>query len=182
MKSNIFNRIVLLLLVLVPLLLQAQDQRLVKTKVADILALLPAEDNQQASRLYRELLTLGDDGLMLVTEGVLPNGKAEGVASRYAVSLLTHYATTKEEKARIEKVYLNALSKANNAEVKAYFISNLKLIGSNESVKSLAGYISDKDLFDPAVSALVTIALVIAGGHELISRILFCSCLDKGCF
>jgi hypothetical protein len=65
---------------------------------------------------------------------VQPNGKAEGVASRYAVSLLTHYATTKEEKARIEKIYLSALSKANDSEVKAYFVSNLKLIGSNESM------------------------------------------------
>ena len=33
----------------------------------------------------------------------------------------------------------------------------LKLIGSNESVKALASYISNKDLFDPAVSSLVSI-------------------------
>ena len=83
------------------MLLNAKDQRLVKTKVADVLALLPATDNQQASRLFQELINLGDEGLIMVTEKVQPNGNAEGVASRYAVSLLTHYATTKEEKAKI---------------------------------------------------------------------------------
>ena len=105
----------------------------------------------------RSLMSFGDEGLMLVTDGVQPNGKAEGVASRYAVSLLTHYSTAKEEKVKIEKIYLSALNKATDTEVKAYFISNLKLVGSNESVKALAAYISDKDLFDPAVSSLVSI-------------------------
>jgi HEAT repeat protein len=107
--------------------------------------------------LYQELLNLGDEGLGLVTEGVQPNGKVEGLPSRYAVSLLTHYATSKDEKARIERIYLAALSKSSDAEVKDYFIKNLQVIGSNESVKSLAAYIKDKDLFDPAVSALVSI-------------------------
>ncbi len=157
MNSRLFNHITLLFLILAPLFMQAQDQRLVKTKVADVLALLPAGDNQQASRLYKELLNLGDEGLVMVTDGVLPNGQTEGIASRYAVSLLTHYSTSKDEKARIEKVYLNALSKSTDTEVKAYFISNLKLIGSGESVKALAGYIANSDLFDPAVSALVSI-------------------------
>ena len=157
MKSKLLNYITLFVLVLATFLTQAQDQRLVKTKVADVLALLPAADNEQADRLYKELLNLGDEGLMMVADGVLPNGKPEGIASRYAVSLLTHYSSSKEEKGRIEKVYLTALSKSNDLEVKAYFISNLKLIGSGESVGALAAYISNKDLFDPAVSALVSI-------------------------
>jgi len=157
MKSKLFNYITLFVLILATFLTQAQDQRLVKTKVADVLALLPAADNQQAARLYKELLDLGDEGLMMVADGVLPNGKPEGIASRYAVSLLTHYSSSKEEKGRIEKVYLNALNKSNDVEVKAYFISNLKLVGSGESVGALASYIGNKDLFDPAVSALVSI-------------------------
>jgi hypothetical protein len=135
----------------------AQDQRLLKTKVADVLALLPATDNEQGKRLFRELLTLGDEGMVMIMNGVVPNGNAEGTSSRYAVSLLTHYVTSAEDKTKIENAYLVALSKASDPEVKAYFISNLKLVGSNESVKALANYIGDKDLFDPAVSALVSI-------------------------
>ena len=157
MKPNKFTRITLLLLVLLPLFLTAQDQRLVKTKLADVLSLLPATDNQQANRLFHELINLGDEGLVMLTDGVQPNGNVTGTASRYAVSLLTHYATTKEEKSQIENAYLVALSKVSDAEVKAYFMSNLKLIGSNESVIALTEYINDKELFDPAVSALVSI-------------------------
>ncbi|HMG91397.1 MAG TPA: HEAT repeat domain-containing protein, partial [Chryseolinea sp.] len=135
----------------------AQDQRLLKTKVADVLALLPASDNEQSKRLFRELLNLGDEGMVMIMNGVVPNGIAEGTSSRYAVSLLTHYVTSAEDKSKIENAYLVALSKATDPEVKAYFISNLKLVGSNESVKPLANYIADKDLFDPAVSALISI-------------------------
>ncbi len=146
-----------LLLIFVPLLLSAQDQRLVKTKVADVLALLPATDNQQATRIFKEVIGLGDEGLQLVTDGVQPNGIKAGIPFRYAVSLLTHYSTSKEDKAKIERAYLAALKKSTNAEVKAYFMDNLKLVGSNESVAVLKNYIGDKDSYDPAISALVAI-------------------------
>ncbi len=157
MKINKISHIIFLLLILAPLFLVAQDQRLVKTKVADALALLPASDNQQAARVFQDLVNLGDEGLMLVTDGVQPNGIEEGIPSRYAVSLLTHYATTKEHKAKIERAYLAALKKATNTEVKAYFMDNLKVVGSNESVAVLKEYIGDKESFDPAISTLVSI-------------------------
>src|SRR5688500_3639811 len=134
-----------------------QDKRTEETKVADVLALLPAKDNKEAARLYKDLLSLKDDGLALVTSAVLPNGKEEGVAARYAVSLLTHHAGSREEKARVEKAYLNALKIAADTEVKAYFIDNLKVIGSNESVSSLSGMIAQDGLTHQAISALVSI-------------------------
>ncbi len=157
MKIKNITRIILLLFILAPLFLSAQDQRLVKTKVADVLALLPANDNEQAARLFKEIISLGDEGLMLVTDGVQPNGMEDGISSRYAVSLLTHYATTKDEKGKIEKTYLAALKKTTIAEVRAYFMDNLKLVGSNESVNVLKDYISDKESYDPAISTLVSI-------------------------
>lgn len=135
----------------------AQDQRLLKTKVADVLALLPANNHEQSERLFKELMNLGDEGMVMVMDGVAPNGNAAGVSSRYAVSLLTHHVTSPEDKAKIEGAYLIALSKATDNEVKAYFITNLKLVGSNESVKALTSYIKDKELFDFAISALVSI-------------------------
>lgn len=157
MKIKNISRNILLLLILAPLFLSAQDQRLTKTKVADALALLPATDNQQAARIFQDLINLGDEGLQLVTEGVQPNGIVEGIPSRYAVSLLTHYATTKEQKAKIERAYLATLKKSTNTEVKAYFMDNLKVVGSNESVPVLKEYISDKESYDPAISTLVRI-------------------------
>ena len=135
----------------------AQDNRTVQTKVADVLALFPAETNEEADRLFSELMRLDDSGLALVTSRVVPNGKEEGVPPRFAVSLLTHHASSKEEKARIENAYLKALEHAADTEVKAYFIDNLKVIGSNASVKPLAAKINEKDIAQQAISALQSI-------------------------
>ncbi len=157
MKLRYITLICFLFSLLLAPVTYGQDKRTEETKVADVLALLPAKDNKEAARLYKDLLSLKDDGLALVTGAVLPNGKEEGIAARYAVSLLTHHAGSREEKARIEKAYLNALKKANDTEVKAYFIDNLKVIGSNESVPSLSGMITQDGLTHQAVSALVSI-------------------------
>ncbi|MGC1242006.1 MAG: family 16 glycoside hydrolase [Chryseosolibacter sp.] len=136
---------------------QAQDNRTQQTRVADVLALLPAKDSKEADRLFDDLTGLNEEGLSLLTDRVLPNGKEDGVAARFAVSLLTHHAGSKQEKTRIEKAYLKALQKATDTEVKAYFIDNLKVIGTNASVQPLSEVISDEGLAHQAISALVTI-------------------------
>jgi hypothetical protein len=160
MKS--YKSISVLILICLPLLLVAQDQRLNKTKVADILALLPANENQQAQRLFTEMIALDSEGMQLITDGVQPNGKAEGVAHRYAISLLTHYATSKEEKAKVEQSYLHAIEKATEDEVKAYFMKNLEVVGSDKSVSTLATFILNEALADPAISALEAIGTTSA--------------------
>ena len=135
----------------------AQDSRTQQTKVADVLALLPARDKAGADRLFKDLLGLNDEGLQLVTGGVLPNGQEEGVAERYAISLLTHHAASNEERARIETAYLKALAESRDTEVQAYFIENLKVIGTSRSVSVLAEKINDNRLMNQAISALVSI-------------------------
>ncbi len=157
MRLNIFLLRIVLLLILLPVALKAQENRTTKTRVADVLTLLPADNHDEAKRLFKQVLDLNDDGLAMITEGVKPNGLAEGIANRYAVSLLTHYATTKEEKSRIETAYLAALSKSTDPEVKAYFIYNLQLVGSDQSVKQVGSFISDKDVANHAIGTLVTI-------------------------
>ena len=158
MKLKYIPLLLLLWLVVLIPVANAQDARTQQTRVADVLALFPAKDNSEADRLFRDLMNLNEEGLRMVTERVLPNGKEEGVAPRYAVSLLTHHAATIQEKARIENAFLKALESSSNSEVKAYFIDNLKVIGSNASVKTLEQRISDKDLAQQAISALVSIA------------------------
>jgi hypothetical protein len=156
LKQNIILK-TLCFLLLFPALLSAQEQRTVKTKVADILALLPASDNSQGERLFNELISTGSEGLSQVTDGVKPNGVTEGVPFRYAVSLLTHYAKNNAQKASIETACLDALKKADNTEVKAYFIANVQLVGTNNSIGALLPFLSDKDLFSPAIGTLETI-------------------------
>ncbi|MDQ2658121.1 MAG: HEAT repeat domain-containing protein, partial [Bacteroidota bacterium] len=147
----------ILLLVALVFNVSAQDNRTDQTKVADVLALFPAQTNADADRLYKDLVSLSDGGLDLLTSRVLPNGKEEGVPARYAVALMTHHASSKSEKARIESAYLRALDQSDNTEVKAYFIDNLKIVGSNASVKALSQKITEEGLSQQAISALVSI-------------------------
>lgn len=154
--KNIFLHCLVWMLV-ISTLTHAQEGRTVQTHVADVLALLPAKDNAEAERLFDELMDISDEGLNLIAAQVVPNGHEEGIPSRYAIALLTHYATTKDEKARIEKVYLNGLNRADNTEVKAYFIHNLKLIGSNAAIGPLVERIKEEGLTDQAVGALQSI-------------------------
>jgi hypothetical protein len=157
MKINITTIQFLLFIIIAPHLLSAQENRTIKTTVADILALLPAEDHQQAGKLFQDIMSLGDEGLTMITDGVKPNGNAEGVPSRYGVSLLTHYARSGAEKQKVEQAYLRALAKSNEPEVKAYFISNLELTGSNNSISTLAALINDTELYNHVIGTLVTI-------------------------
>ena len=169
MLKKYIIRFILLIWLSGPVSMWAQDVRTAGTKVADAMALLPTTDNQLADQVFQELLKTGDEGLKLVMDQVQPNGNAQGVSARYAVSLLTHYAKTHAEKAKIEKAYLAALGKTTSTEVKAYFISNIKSIGSDASTKDLTHYIADKELFDPAIAALVTIGTQDAGEALLVS-------------
>src|SRR5690606_19740529 len=134
-----------------------QVGRTVQTQVADVLALLPAKTNADADRLFGELLKMDDEGLKMIAGRVVPNGDQAGVAPRYAVSLLTHHAGTTPQKARIESIYLAALEGATDTEVKAYFIDNLKVIGSNASVQKLAAKLGEEGLADQAIGALYSI-------------------------
>lgn len=151
-----FFLLVLCTLLVIPAA-RAQENRTEKTHVADILALLPAKDQHDEDRMFKDLMTLSDDGLQMITDLVMPSGHEEGVAPRFAVSLLTRHTSNADEKKRIEKAYLAALKKSSDTEVKAYFIDNLKVIGSNASIASLSDLIGKEGLSDQAISALMSI-------------------------
>ncbi len=155
MKFNNTSLIVLLFALAAPAF--AQDSRTNQTRVADILTLLPAGTTGDAGRIFKDLVGLNDEGLDLITSQVLPNGRSEGIPARYAVSLLTHHASNPAEKARIELAYLRALERSDNTEVSSYFIDNLKIIGSDASVKTLTDYVRDHGLAQQAIGALVSI-------------------------
>lgn len=146
----------ILLLVVITLSTYAQ-QSITGEKLTSLLAQLPAQTKTEEQNLYKSLITLSDTDLMALAASVAPNGDKAGIKPRYGISLLTHTATSKEDKLKIEKLYLEALDKAASTEVKAYFLDNLKLVGSGVSIAALKPYVEDKDLFEPAVSTIITI-------------------------
>lgn len=118
---------------------------------------LPAKTAAQENLVYKALISLGEGDLSRLAAQVKPNGQESGVKPRYAISLLSHSVVDAAERRMLEQVYLGALSRATDTEVKAYFIANLRLVGTDASVDALRALLSDKDLYDPAIGALTTI-------------------------
>lgn len=122
-----------------------------------LLEQLPAKNSAQEHLVYKGLIALGQRDLSRLATQVLPNGQEPGIKPRYAISLLSHSVVDVAERRLLERVYLDALGHATDTEVKAYFIANLRLVGTDTSVDALRALLSDKDLYDPAIGALTTI-------------------------
>jgi len=135
----------------------AQETRTVNTRIADALALLPAQNSETAAVAYADLMTLDNEGLSKVFDGVRPSGDASGVPYRYAVALLSSKSTRPDERARIESALIGVLERSKDTEVKQYFISHLMLIGTDRSVATLNAMLSDQALANPATVALQSI-------------------------
>ncbi|MDZ4715986.1 MAG: DUF1080 domain-containing protein [Cytophagales bacterium] len=142
---------------LVSVAAMTQDVRTTQTRVADVLALLPANDPPTAHRLCAELISLGDGGLKLVTSGAKSSGNPEGVPYRYAVALVTQYAATAEAKAVVERAILDAIANEFNKELRTYFIQKLELVGSPRSIDLLARVIQEPPFAEAGVAALEVI-------------------------
>ncbi|MCL3779520.1 DUF1080 domain-containing protein [Prolixibacteraceae bacterium JC049] len=138
----------------------AQDRRTLQTKVADILAQMPTNDLKHRDRVMQEMIDLGDAGFAEFMKLVKAPGNGNDAAVRVAMNSAARYASKfgKEEcRAFMEKSFLDALSRANNKEVKAFYIHQLKLVATNASVGALKSYLSDERLCDPATQTLLAI-------------------------
>ena len=139
----------------------SQINRTTETKVADILAQMPTDDLKHRDRVMAEMVTLGEKGLQLFTDGVIPPGTGDDTAVRFALNGLVRYASAfgkDEEKAITEAALIKALTKASDKEVKAFFIHQLKLVAEDNSVEVVNEYLKDERLGAPAVQLLLTVA------------------------
>lgn len=138
----------------------SQINRTTETKVADILAQMPTDDLKYRDKVMAEMVSLGENGLQLFTDGVIPPGTGDDTAVRFALNGLVRYASSfgKEKEREItETALLKALDKAKNEEVKAFFIHQLKLVGTDKSVEKVSEYLQDERLGAPAIQLLLTV-------------------------
>jgi HEAT repeat protein len=153
--------IYLILALLISFQSRSQINRTTETIVADILAQMPTDDLKHRDRVMAEMITLGEKGLELVTDGVVPPGTGDDTEVRFALNGLVRYASAfgrVEEKAVAESAFLKALAKATDKEVKAFFIHQLKLVAEDKSVEAVSDYLQDERLGAPAVQLIMTVA------------------------
>ncbi len=158
------NRLRTLLMVPAVLLLSAslgaQDVRTLETRVADLLARLPADSRELTVRLMEEMYSLGEEGTAIICGQVLPAGTGDDIRARYAVSSLTaHLSGDKDDtrKREWEKQCIRFMNAARDREVRVFFMRQLNLIGSDAAVKALSIFADIQESCDDAVITLQSI-------------------------
>lgn len=137
-----------------------KDERTTTTRIADLLAQLPARDATQLTRNMKEVAGLGEDGYVSLISGLTTSEKGNNALIEYAVGGFTAFATKKDQHEAREmavKAYCKALPKLTGQQNKAFVISQFDLVGNDAAVSCLESYLTDEQLADEASRALAKI-------------------------
>lgn len=156
-KINYIALLLVCLFVFGGLAAQSPKNRTVTTIVADVMAQLPAQKQAQYNQLMTDLVSTGDEGMMNLINNMNDPGPKSNEKIEFALSGWTNFVA-KDEAKRIEtaNTYVKALDMKLHKETKAFIISQLEMIGGDESIDALASFLTDKRLVGPASQALVT--------------------------
>ncbi|MDD3945272.1 MAG: HEAT repeat domain-containing protein, partial [Bacteroidales bacterium] len=151
--------------------MQAQDaHRTTATKVGDALNQLPAANEALFSRLMEDLLSTGEEGVLMLAQKLRSDGTSLPQAE-YALDGMVQYVTRpgvdEEVRTQVAHHYAKALEKTEDPLIKAFFIRQLQLLGSGESLNVLAPYMFSQELGGTAIRAITAI-----GGPEAVDLLL----------
>ena len=165
MKSALLT--FLLFCCLPPVFAQAPaDQRTTTTKIADLLARMPAQGSDAFQASMESIESLGEKGLTEMALMLAAPGKGDNTALEYAMGSYSYYTTGKGREAlrsTAVRSYMAALEKMSAPENKAFIIRQLTITGMENSITALSPYLHDERLCDPAARALVKIHTAGAG-------------------
>lgn len=160
MNKKIYSLLVGLLLCGSIVTAQTPINRTTNTIVADVLAQMPADQQDNYNKLISDLASTGEEGVLRVIDMIKAPGQGTNSPIEYALSGLSHYVMAQgQESARmtVANAYLKALDKVTERETKALIIRQLQIVGKDESVDALGRYLNEESLSGPASRALATI-------------------------
>ncbi|QZT38461.1 DUF1080 domain-containing protein [Halosquirtibacter xylanolyticus] len=140
------------IVLLFPFTLKSQEKGVVDRQVDEILVQMPCENLTQLNKLMDKVLSYGSPFLVTLTEKTTPLGKGNNIAVRYTINSLARYTSNLEDKSKkqlLEEVLLKAIQTEEDYEVKVFFINQLNLIGSGESVDKLKPLLVDSQYCEP---------------------------------
>jgi HEAT repeat protein len=138
----------------------ANDQRTASTKIADLLATMPASNKEQLNKNMQTIADLGEKGIVSIISMLSAPGAGDNTSVQYAIGGFSFYVIQpgKEPQRQIAvKSYGTALEKVQDNTNKQFIISQLQLIGKDDAVPFLQKYLSDEKLSGPAARALAQI-------------------------
>ncbi|MFP4620167.1 MAG: DUF1080 domain-containing protein [Bacteroidales bacterium] len=136
------------------------DERTLKTKVADLLNEMPAGNMEEKDALMEDMIALEEEGIEELTKQLVPPEEGGDSLVRYALGSLTLYVTGEdagEYREMVSRALISSLDKENNTAIKSFLIEQLENVGEEEAVPALSKYLDHSKLCDRAAMALVEI-------------------------
>jgi len=146
------------------------DNRTLETKIADLLAQMPASDQAYLNTLMLTIAELGEDGLVKMAGMLTPSVKGNDASVRFAVGGFSKFVTgAGQENNRLlcQRAWCRALEATEESEIKAFLIAQIQQVGNAEAVPFIEKYLVSEQLSDPAARALATINTPEAGNALL---------------
>ena len=122
-----------------------------------ILVRFPARTAADRDALAAELMSLGRKTVADLCARLAPAGIADDSLARFALDALAVHAArpgAADERVAVAKALADSLKNASSAEVKAFIIAELQLLGGQESVNALTACLGDGRIAGPAARAL----------------------------
>jgi len=140
------------------LMAQMPQNRTVSTIIADALAQLPAKTEAQYTQTMKDLVSTGEEGLMILIKSMNPPGVKSNEATEFAISGWTNSVANDDAKRSVAaETYEKALGLTLDKETKAFLIRQLELIGSDKNIDVLSRFLSDNRLSGPSSQALTAL-------------------------
>jgi alpha-L-fucosidase len=113
----------------------AQNGKTVESKVTDLLSRMPSSNQQMAGRLMGDMLSLGESGLKMICDKVIPVGAGNDASPRFAIENFSGFLSGKNmgsDGAMWENVCISFASRQTDIGVKDFFIRQLHILGGNQ--------------------------------------------------
>ncbi len=136
------------------------DQRTLSTKIADVLATMPAQNKDQLDKSMESISALEEKGIVEMVGRLSAPGKGDNTTLEYAIGGYSFYVTQPgKESLRQTAVYAycNALEKLSDNASKQFIVKQLQDIGKDDAVTCLEKYLHDEHLSGPSARALAQI-------------------------
>ena len=152
--------IIIVNLLLISITSNAQDIRTIDTKVADLLAQLPATDVQYTNKIMSDMLSLGEAGMRKICNQVIPVGTGDDTRPRFAVESMSRYLSQfgkDTEKKFWEQICISYVTSQKDYTIKDFFMKQLQLVGTNVSVDAMKVCLIDADICSPALAVISSV-------------------------
>lgn len=138
----------------------AQNTLTITTRIADMLAQLPAEDGKEYSQNAQEMISWGKAGIVEMATMLTPAGSSDNSKIEFAIGGLTYFVNQPgQEAARklVAEAYAEALTKTKDKDNQAFLLFQLQQIAGNEAVPTIGSYLSNEYLSGRASRALASV-------------------------